>query len=57
MDVGTVLDGEAAVKEGLIDELGGLSDAISCLYELIEEREREDEETEERDTDGSSHDH
>ena len=57
MDVGTVLDGEAAVKEGLIDELGGLSDAISCLYELIEEREREDEETEERDKDGSSHDH
>ena len=37
-DVGTVLDGEAAVKEGLIDHLGGLSDAISCLYRLIEEK-------------------
>lgn len=37
MDVGTVLDGESAVKEGLIDELGGLSDAIECLYKLIEE--------------------
>ena len=36
MDVGTVLDGEEAVKEGLIDQLGGLSDAISCLYEMIE---------------------
>ena len=35
-DVGTVLDGEAAVKEGLIDELGGLSDAVRCLYALIE---------------------
>lgn len=35
-DVGTVLDGEAAVKEGLIDRLGGLSDAIKCLYSLIE---------------------
>ncbi len=36
MDVGTVLNGEAAVKEGLIDRLGGLSDAVECLYELIE---------------------
>ena len=38
MDVGTVLDGEAAVKEGLIDELGGLHDAIECLYQMIEEQ-------------------
>ncbi|HNX64546.1 MAG TPA: ATP-dependent Clp protease proteolytic subunit [Oscillospiraceae bacterium] len=37
MDVGTVIDGEKAVKEGLIDYLGGLSDAIECLYKLIEE--------------------
>jgi ATP-dependent protease ClpP protease subunit len=36
MDMGTVLDGETAVSEGLIDRLGGLSDAIECLYELIE---------------------
>lgn len=35
-DVGTMLDGESAVEEGLIDELGGLSDAIKCLYTLIE---------------------
>ena len=41
MDVGTVLDGETAVEEGLIDHLGGLSDAISCLYELIESQEEE----------------
>lgn len=39
MDVGTVLDGESAVKEGLIDRLGGLADAIDCLYTLIEEKE------------------
>ena len=38
MDVGTVLDGEQAVWEGLIDELGSLSDAIGCLYELIEQK-------------------
>lgn len=36
MDVGTVLDGEQAVSAGLIDCLGGLSDAINCLYDLIE---------------------
>lgn len=39
MDMGTLIDGEAAVKEGLIDSLGGLSDAISALYELIETSE------------------
>lgn len=36
MDVGTVLDGQEAVDVGLIDRLGGLSDAIECLYEMIE---------------------
>lgn len=38
MDVGTVLDGEQAVEEGLIDELGSLSDAIKWLYEEIERK-------------------
>ena len=37
MDMGTVVDGERAVELGLIDSLGGLSDAIDCLYSLIEE--------------------
>ena len=36
MDVGSVLDGESAVQEGLIDELGGLSDAMRFLYQSIE---------------------
>ncbi len=39
MDVGTVLSGEAAVKEGLIDSLGSLSDALNCLYDLINNNE------------------
>ena len=39
MDVGTVLNGEDAVKEGLIDSLGGLSDAMDCLYGLIEQEQ------------------
>lgn len=36
MDVGTVIDGETAVECGLIDCLGGLSDAIGWLYSRIE---------------------
>ena len=36
MDVGSVVDGDTAVKEGLIDSLGGLSDAVQCLYDMIE---------------------
>ena len=35
-DVGTVLDGEGAVREGIIDELGGLKDAMRKLNELID---------------------
>ena len=35
MDVGTVLDGESAVECGLIDELGGLSDALGFLNKSI----------------------
>ena len=42
MDVGTVLNGELAVKEGLIDRLGGLSDAVECLYDLIEGNNTDD---------------
>ncbi len=39
-DIGTILSGEDAVKEGLIDSIGGLSDAISCLHKMIEENEQ-----------------
>lgn len=35
-DVGSVIYGEEAVKLGLIDRIGGLSDALTCLYEMIE---------------------
>ena len=34
-DLGTILVGEAAVKEGLINEVGGISDALMKLYSLI----------------------
>ena len=36
MDMGSVLEGEMAVREGLIDELGGLHEALRYLYRAIE---------------------
>ena len=39
-DVGTMLEGEEAVKEGLIDEVGGMREALAKLYELIEEKNK-----------------
>lgn len=42
MDVGTVVNGKDAVREGLIDALGGLSDALEALYAMIEEGENTD---------------
>ncbi len=44
MDVGTVLIGEECVACGLIDELGGVNDAISKLYELIQENKPKNKE-------------
>ena len=37
-DVGSIIYGEEAVELGLIDRIGGLSDALNCLYEMIEEK-------------------
>lgn len=42
MDVGTVLEGSDAVKAGLIDSLGSLSDALEALYQMIEENQEAD---------------
>ena len=35
-DVGTILYGKEAVSSGLIDELGGLNDALATLHEMID---------------------
>ena len=37
-DVGTMLEGKEAVRERLIDETGGIKEAMEKLYELIEKR-------------------
>ena len=34
-DLGTILVGEEAVKEGIIDEVGGLKDAMRKLYDMM----------------------
>ncbi len=35
-DVGSVLDGNEAVRNGLIDEVGGLSQALACLHGMTQ---------------------
>lgn len=37
-DLGTVLVGTQAVREGLIDEVGGIRDALGKLYEMVDRR-------------------
>ena len=39
-DVGTILYGKEAVSSGLIDRLGGLSDALSSLHKMIERQRK-----------------
>lgn len=38
-DVGSVIDGQEAVRLGLIDEVGGLDAALSSLHRMIDEAE------------------
>lgn len=42
-DMGTILIGKQAVEEGLIDEVGGISDALRKLEELIQQNKSGDE--------------
>lgn len=41
-DVGTMLEGEEAVREGLINETGGIREAMKKLYELIESTKKKE---------------
>ena len=40
-DVGTILYGKEAVASGLIDKLGGLSDALGALHRMIEKKKKQ----------------
>ena len=42
-DVGTLLEGEEAVKEGLIDEVGGIREALGKLHQMIESQKGRNE--------------
>ena len=35
-DVGSILVGERAVREGLIDEIGGISKALAKLHAMVD---------------------
>ena len=37
MDFGKILNGKQAVQEGLVDEIGGLRQALECLYGMVDE--------------------
>ena len=39
-DVGTILYGKEAVSSGLIDKLGGLSDALAALHRMIDKNKK-----------------
>lgn len=41
-DVGTILYGKEAVASGLIDHLGGLSDAMTALHQMIDSDKSDD---------------
>ena len=40
-DVGTILYGQEAVSSGLIDQLGGLNDALAALHQMIDEQKND----------------
>lgn len=40
-DIGSILDGTEAVEIGLIDEIGGLAEALKTLHEMIDERKNQ----------------
>ena len=40
-DVGTMLEGKEAVEEGLIDEVGGIREALEKLHSMIDDKKRD----------------
>ena len=39
-DVGSILVGKETVEEGIINEIGGLKEALGKLYKLIENNKK-----------------
>ncbi len=40
LDIGSIIEGQDAVKEGLIDRCGTLSEALECLYSLKKDKSK-----------------
>ena len=40
-DIGSILYGQEAVQLGLIDRIGGLSDALDCLHAMIAQQKKQ----------------
>lgn len=47
-DVGTILYGKEAVASGLIDKLGGLSDAMNALHRMIAKQKQKQQQSKEK---------
>ena len=47
-DVGTILYGKEAVSSGLIDKLGGLSDAMNALHKMINKQKQKQSQSKEK---------
>ena len=56
-DVGCIVLGDEAVRLGLIDEVGGIAQALECLYTMIEKNKAEQAETGQNVTDVPAADH
>ena len=41
-DIGTILVGDMAVREGIIREVGGIREAVAKLHSMIEQKAKED---------------
>lgn len=41
-DIGTVISGRTAVEIGLIDKVGTLHEVLECLYDMIADKKKED---------------
>ena len=43
-DLGTILVGSQAVAEGIINEVGGIDEAMKKIHEMIDENKSQEEE-------------
>lgn len=55
-DMGTIIVGKDAVDLGLIDDIGGIKDALAKLYELIEKNKKEQENQEQNNQEQNNQD-